>query len=433
MKHLLQRVLAHLAKKTLRAYKPKVIAITGSVGKTSTRHAIVAAIGSTRRVRATGENYNNEIGVPLTILGERSPGRSFFGWLAVLWRGWRCSLGGAHNYPEILVLEYGADARGDIQYLCQIAKPYIAVVTAVGVAHAEFFGTLEDVKEEKGSLIRGLAADGIAILNADDGNVADMCHLAKGSVVSYGLGLADITAQDIHVDMRPNGETLVGESLSRLTFLLKMGRDSVPVVMKDVIGDTHVRSVLAGAAVALQLGLSPDTIAKNVANYVPMPGRLRLLPGIKHALLIDDTYNASPEAVHAALEVLCSVPINPISQRIAAIGDMLELGRYSKQAHADVGKHVASLPIDLFVTVGEHARDAARSALEHGMAQTQVYTYANSVDAGRFLQERMKRGDVLLVKGSQGARMEKIVKELMAEPLKAPEVLVRQYGKWLST
>jgi len=211
-----------------------------------------------------------------------------------------------------------------------------------------------------------------------------------------------------------------------------MGRDSVPVTMKNVIGDAHVRSVLAGAAVALQLGLSPSTIAKNVQSYIPMPGRLRLLPGIKHTLLIDDTYNASPEAVHAALEVLCGVPINAGAQRIAVVGDMLELGRYSEQAHKDVGKHVATLPIDLFVTVGEHARDAARAALEQGMAQTQVYTYANSVDAGRFLQERMKRGDAILVKGSQGIRTEKIVKELMAEPLRAPELLVRQYGKWLA-
>ncbi|PIR47996.1 hypothetical protein COV06_01185 [Candidatus Uhrbacteria bacterium CG10_big_fil_rev_8_21_14_0_10_50_16] len=432
MKQLLQRVLARLAKKTLRAYKPKVIAITGSVGKTSTRHAIVAAIGSSRRVRATVENYNNEIGVPLTILNETSPGRSFFGWVGVLWRGWRCSQGGAHDYPEILVLEFGADARGDIQYLCQMARPYIAVVTAVGVAHAEYFGTIEDVKEEKSALIRGLAADGIAILNADDANVSGMSHLAKGSVVTYGLGMADITAEDIRVDMRQNGETLVGDTMSQLMFTLRMGRDSVPVTMKNVIGDAHVRSVLAGAAVALQLGLSPSTIAKNVQSYIPMPGRLRLLPGIKHTLLIDDTYNASPEAVHAALEVLCGVPINAGAQRIAVVGDMLELGRYSEQAHKDVGKHVATLPIDLFVTVGEHARDAARAALEQGMAQTQVYTYANSVDAGRFLQERMKRGDAILVKGSQGIRTEKIVKELMAEPLRAPELLVRQYGKWLA-
>lgn len=432
MKRLVQRMLANLARKTLRAYKPKVVAITGSVGKTSTRHAITTAIGDARKIRSTFENYNNELGVPLTILNEPSPGRSVFGWMGVLWRSWRLSMGGSHDYPEVLILEYGADARGDIGYLCQIAQPYIAVVTAVGVAHAEFFGTLEDVKEEKGTLVRSLAPDGIAVLNADDDRVADMRHMAKGAVVTYGLGGADITAMDVRVDMRHDGDIDVGEVVARLRFTLKAGADEVSVQMNNVVGDTHVSSVLGGVAVALQLGIAPATIAKNLESYVPMPGRLRLITGIKRSLLIDDTYNASPEAVHAALQVLSSVPIPSTAQRIAVLGDMLELGRYSEQAHTDVGKHVASLPIDLLITVGEHGRDIARGALDAGMEQTQVYTYANSVDAGRFVQERMKKGDAILAKGSQGARMEKIVKEVMAEPLRAPDLLVRQYGKWLN-
>ena len=158
-----------------------------------------------------------------------------------------------------------------------------------------------------------------------------------------------------------------------------------------------------------------------------------MITGIKRSLLIDDTYNASPASVHAALEVLSSVPIPSTAQRVAVLGDMLELGRYTAQAHTDVGRHVASLPIDLLITVGEHGRDIARGALEAGMEQTQVYTYANSPDAARFVQERMKRGDAVLAKGSQGARMEKVIKEVMAEPLRAPKLLVRQYGKWLSS
>ena len=432
MKRLVQRLLANLAKKTLRTYKPKVVAITGSVGKTSTKHAIAAALGTSRRVRATKGNYNNELGMPLTILGEDPVGKSVTGWLGILWRGWRLSVGGK-DYPEVLVLEYGADKRGDIAYLCQLARPYIAVVTAVGVAHAEFIGTVEDVKEEKGTLVRSLAPDGIAILNADDENVLSMRHMAKGAVVTYGFSDADVTAQDVAVDMRHDGDIDVGEVVARLELSIKAGNDRLPIKLTNVVGDAHVRSVLAAATVALQLGLSAQEISANLASYVPMPGRLRLIPGVKRSLLIDDTYNASPAAVHAALEVLSSIPIPASSQRIAALGDMLELGRYAEQSHVDVGRHVASLPVDLLVTVGEHARDIARGALQGGMEQTQVYTYANAEDAARFIQARMKRGDVILAKGSQGARMEKVVKEVMAEPLKAPELLVRQYGKWLTS
>lgn len=431
MRSLLKRLLAALAKKTLRTYTPKIIAITGSVGKTSTRHAITTAIGSARRTRSTHGNYNNEYGVPLTILNEVSPGGSVFGWIGVLWRGWRVSCGADPLYPEVLVLEFGADARGDIQYLCQIAQPTIAVVTAIGTAHSEFLGTVEDIQEEKGALIRGLTADGIAILNADDPRVLGMRHMAKGASVTFGLGAADITAANIEVAIRHDGEIEVGEVISRLSFELRAGADRVPIKLQNVLGDAHVRSILAGATVALQLGLSPATIASNLAQYTPMPGRLRLMTGIKRSLLIDDSYNSSPEAAHAALEVLSTIPISSAAQRIAVLGDMLELGRYSERAHGDVGKHVATLPIDLLITVGEHARHSARGAVEQGMAQTQVYTYATSVDAGRFLQERMKRGDVVLVKGSQGARMERIVKEVMAEPLRAPQLLVRQSESWL--
>src|SRR3989338_9714710 len=134
MKSLVLRLLKSLAIRTVGTYRPKVVAITGSVGKTSTRHAITTAIGSARRVRSTDGNYNNEFGVPLTILGERSLGSSFFGWLWVLWRGWWVSMGFDKNYPEVLVMEYGADKKGDILYLCQTARPTVAVVTTVGVA-----------------------------------------------------------------------------------------------------------------------------------------------------------------------------------------------------------------------------------------------------------------------------------------------------------
>ena len=433
MKSLVLRLLKSLAIRTVGTYRPKVVAITGSVGKTSTRHAITTAIGSARRVRSTDGNYNNEFGVPLTIFGERSPGSSFFGWLGVLWRGWWVSMGFEKNYPEVLVMEYGADKKGDILYLTQIARPSVAVVTTVGVAHAEFIGTIEDIQEEKGTLVRAVAQDGVVVLNADDERVRGMRHMSKAPVVTYGLGTADVSPRAVKVETMHDGDVGTTEVIARVMFELEIDSDVASVTLTNVLGDAHLRAIVAGATAAAQLGIPLQTIAQNLSGYTPMPGRLKLIPGIKHSLLIDDSYNASPEAVHAALEVLSSISLSGGGKHIAVLGDMRELGRYSERGHVDVGAHVANLPVDLLVTVGEQARDIARGALTAGMDQAAVFTYGNAADAGKFVQKRIEKGDIVLVKGSQGARTEKVVKELMAEPLRAPELLVRQSDDWLAS
>ena len=163
-----------------------------------------------------------------------------------------------------------------------------------------------------------------------------------------------------------------------------------------------------------------------------MPGRMKLLGGIKRTLLMDDSYNASPASVHAALEVAASIPLVGEGRRLIVLGEMLELGRYAQTAHEDVGKHIASLPIDLLVTVGEQARDISRAALEAGFPQDRVFTYSRSPEAGKFIQKQMSQGDIILIKGSQGSRMEKVTKEIMSDPSHASELLVRQTKKWLS-
>lgn len=433
MQQFIQRRLRHLAMKTLRAYKPKVVGITGSVGKTSVRRALETALAGSVSFRASKGNANNEYGLPLTILGEETQGTSVLGWAGVLWRGWKLSLGMRKDYPKHLILEYGADKKGDIAYLCGIARPHVAVLTAVAKAHTEFIGTLEDVKEEKGSLIRALNADGVTVLNMDDATVAGMRHMAPGAVVGYGLGSgADVRLEEVQVETHHDGNITPGERVARLDGVLVAGKERARLTMHNVLGDAHARSVVAGAAVALQLGLSLEEIARNLSHYTPTPGRLKLIAGIKNSLLFDDTYNASPEAVHVALDTIGTFPLPSNARRIVVLGDMLELGRYREEAHKEVGEHVARLPVDLLVCVGENARDIARGALEAGMSQERVFTYAASPEAGLFVQKRMGRGDIILIKGSQGVRMEKVVKELMAEPLRAPQLLVRQSASWLS-
>jgi len=432
MKKALEKILKILSKKTLKTYKPKVIGITGSVGKTSVKEATRIAIGKERNVRVAKKSYNSQIGLPLTILDQDNQWKSKLGWLKIIIKSAKLSLGFNHDYPEWLVLEYGADRKGDINYLTEIARPAIAAVTKIGVAHAENFGTIEDVQEEKGALIRALTQDGTTILNADDNRVLGMKHMAQGPVVTYGLSsTADVTAKNIQLTTINDGSITPGETVARLNFDISAGDSGQEhVEITNVIGDQHVSAILAGATIALQMGIPLANIAKNLKNYKPAPGRFNLIPGIKRTIIMDDSYNASPDAVHAALESLSSFPIQNGSKRIAVIGDMLELGRYSEKAHIEVGAHIAKLPIDFLITVGENSRDIARGALSAGMAQNIVFTYAKSEDAGRFLQDRMKEGDVILVKGSQGIRAEKIVKEVMAEPLRAKDLLVRQEEEW---
>ena len=426
MKTLVHNLLQHLAKKTLRAYKPTVVGITGSVGKTSVRSAIASGLTTSPLFLLPLPNYNHVLVLPLPLLGEDPPGRSIFGWIGVLWRGWVLSLGMRKDFPPLLILEYGADKKGDIQYLCQIARPDIAVITAVALAHTEYIGTIEDVKEEKGTLVRALPTDGVAILNTDNEYVASMERMAHGAVLTYGLnGGAQVTVSEISVETHHDGDITPGERVARLDCILHAGNERARLTMHNVLGDAHLRSAIAGAAVAVQLGVPLEKVAKNLSNYVPIAGRMRLIAGIKNSLILDDSYNASPDAMEAALDTVGVFPVPSGAQRIAALGDMLELGRYAEESHKAAGAHVARLPIDLLVCVGEHSRDIARGALEAGMDQEKVFTYASSPDAGTFIQKRMKRGDVLLVKGSQGVRMEKIVKELMGQPTKAE--------KWLNS
>lgn len=385
-------------------------------------------------MRAAEQNYNNQLGLPLTIIGERPQGIALFGWMGVLWRGWRRSWQHGTEYPEILVLEYGADRKGDIAYLTSIARPHVAVITAVAPAHTEFFGSIEDVAEEKCQLIRALPDDGVAVLNADDGRVHAMASVARGAVVTAGYARdADVFVEDVQLSVHYDGAFLEGQRVSELRCTVRANNDRAEIVLTNVLGDGHVHAVILGVAAALQTGMPLQEIANNLQSYQPMPGRLRLIAGVKQTLLLDDSYNASPAAVHAALEALVTIQMTGDRQRIAALGDMRELGALSEKGHRDVGAHVASLPIDLLVVVGEQARNIARGALDAGMAQEHVYAYAKVEEAGRFVQSRLQRGDAVLIKGSQGVRMEKMTKELMANPLQAPELLVRQSLSWQSS
>jgi UDP-N-acetylmuramoyl-tripeptide--D-alanyl-D-alanine ligase len=202
------------------------------------------------------------------------------------------------------------------------------------------------------------------------------------------------------------------------------------VILPEVIGMAAVYAALAAMAVGVAFEMNLVEMAGALKNFVSPKGRMKLIPGIKHTLIIDDTYNSSPQSSLAAIDFIKRIETSEPFRKIAVLGDMLELGSYSVEGHREVGAALAKAKFDLVVTVGELARDIGRGAKEAGLTEEQIFNFSHNNEAGRFIQDRLKEGDLLLIKGSQGARMEQVVKELMADPLKAGELLVRQGQEW---
>lgn len=433
LKSILQKIIAVLAKATLRRYKPVVIGITGSVGKTSTREAIFAVLKTKYRVRQSERNYNTEIGLPLTILGMPHYGRNVFRWTFAFLRTGARLLFRDKNFSEMLVLEYGLQKPNDIRYLTGIARPTVAVMTAIGEipVHVEYFSGPLELAEEKSELFRALPSDGHAVYNIDDGALLEIKDRTLARKVSFGF--------DEHADIRlVNYEIKVlekeGEKIpDGITFKITHGESMVPFRLHHAFGKPHAYAASAAAAVGLLFGFNLIEVSQALESYNPPPGRGRLLPGIKGSFIIDDTYNASPESMHAALDLLERLPGG---RKIAVLGDMLEIGKYTEGAHRALGDRVAEVA-DMLIAVGDRARFIADEAETRGiepnsrrLTASQVFRYDNPVDAGRRIDALIRSGDVIMVKGSQSMRMEKVVEEIMAEPERAKDLLARQDTRW---
>lgn len=427
LKSLLQFLLRFFSKKILDKYKPDIIGITGSVGKTSSKEAIAAVLESKFVVRRSVKNYNNEIGLPLTIIGvEKTPGNSILGWLAVILKAKKLIFKRDKSYPEILVLEMGADKPGDIEYLTGLAPCKVGVLTFISHAHTEFFKTLKKIAQEKRIIISHLRRDGFAVLNFDNELVMQSAGTTKAEVVTYGFKEgADLRATDINIFTDEQTGWPAG-----LNFKVLYKGSVVPVFLPGVMAKSAISAALSGLAVGSIFGVNLVEGAQALNKMEGLPGRMRLISGIKNTLIIDDTYNSSPEAAKAALEALAQVVIKEGAERYAVLGDMLELGTETENSHRELGFKVAELGVDYLITVGEAAKYIAQSAKEAGLDEHRIASFADSKEAGRFLQEKLKPGDVVLAKGSQGGRLEKLVKEVMAEPLEAAKLLPRQGKEW---
>ncbi|MFH1142730.1 MAG: Mur ligase family protein [Candidatus Uhrbacteria bacterium] len=433
MKSFVEKLLARLSQRVVSRYQPRIIAITGSVGKTSTKNAIVAVLHDHFNLRTCRENYNSEFGVPLTIIDAKSPGHSAVGWFLVLLKGFFLAYGSKQDYPELLVLEFGVDHPGDMAKLCQIAPPEIGVVTRISPVHVEHFDDLEHLAQEKSELIKRLPESGLSVLNANDQLVARMSELSKAQVRTYGFDLdANVQGSAFSDTMKFDDNFQPGETVAMSMFRVNTALGQFDLELKNIVGQPAAFSALAAIAVGLHLGLSLDDFQSGLSNFVPMPGRTRLIPGIKGSMIIDDSYNAAPASTLAALDILHEFSPIEEARRIAVLGDMLELGSMSEDEHRRVGRAVVKSDVDLLVTVGERSIYIAEEAKQAGMSQDKIQSFGTAEEAGRFLDPDVRTGDIILVKGSQGIRTEKIVKELMAEPLRAKELLVRQYPPWVT-
>jgi len=427
IKKIVQLILAGFAKIVLLTKKPRIVGITGSVGKTGTKESIAAVVGKKYRMRASYGNFNNEFGLPYTILGIHEPKFFPLNFLQTIFAFLKSLLD--KNYPEILILEYAADRPGDIEYLTNIARPNISVVTKVGSAHMEFFQAVEDLQLEKAQLVKALPKSGLAILNADDPRVLAMKRVSKAGVVSYGIAHdADVKGGDVMTQQVQDAHLKDPDQAISLRFTIQTSDGTVKCVLPGRVGLPVVYESLAAYAVAKALGISDKTYCEAMEGQKSAPGRLRLLSGIKDSILIDDSYNSSPEAATESLKALSNIKAR---RRLAVLGDMMELGTETERAHRKVGRLVRDLRLDYLVTVGPRAKFIADEARNYGFAKTKIWEFENVFEAGLKVQNLIKEGDVILIKGSQAVRLEKIVKEVMGQPDRAGELLCRQSKKWL--
>lgn len=339
-----------------------LVGLTGSNGKTSVKEILSTLLGVRGKVLATSGNLNNDIGMPLTLTGLRQE----------------------HDFA---VIEMGASHAGEIDYLSAIARPDIAIITNAGPAHLEGFGSIEGVARAKGEILNGLAPEGVCVLNADDRYFPLWQKLAGGRrIVTFGMrNQADVSGSKSDNAQGVLSVACLGQKLE------------APFALP---GDHNVMNALAACAAAAVAGLSVEQIADGLARVQPVPGRLEVKPGLNGAVLIDDTYNANPASLDAALNVLAGYQH---ARRLLVLGDMAELGVESERLHAEIGERAKAVGVEQLFALGRLSGAAARSFGAGGHAFVDRQTLLDA------LKGQLDASCVVLIKGSRSAHMEMVV------------------------
>jgi UDP-N-acetylmuramoyl-tripeptide--D-alanyl-D-alanine ligase len=366
--------LGDIAQGWRRKYNTPIVALTGSNGKTTTKEMIAACLETTFPILKTKGNFNNLIGVPLTLLTLTEKER-------------------------VVVLEMGMNVPGEIGRLAQIAEPDVGLITNIQTVHLEGMGSLERLKEEKGELFRRMRRDGTILVNQDDPRVVDLARDYPGQKITFGIEHpADVMAKEI----RLNG----GEGTS---FTLILEGEAIEIHLR-LLGRHFIPNALSAMAVACLFGVEVDQAKEALENFQPFPMRMEVVPLKGGETLINDAYNANPYSMELALETLAEAKGE--GRAIAVLGDMLELGSLTKEAHEQIGKKVSELSIDFLLALGEKAPIVVGSAIRHGLPVERARILESHSEVISLLRQMIQNGDWILVKGSRRMAMEKIVEGL---------------------
>jgi UDP-N-acetylmuramoyl-tripeptide--D-alanyl-D-alanine ligase len=363
------------------SFEGPVVAITGSNGKTTTKEMCASILNQSSPCLKNPGNWNNQFGVPLTLLQRSEAHRS-------------------------IVVEIGMNHRGEIAPLAAIARPNVGVITNIGTAHIEHLGSRQAIALEKGDLIEGLPGNGTAVLNADDPNALDQRRRTEAQVVTFG--------RSDKADVRAERLTALGARGFVFDLTTPGGRSPVHVAG---LGETTVMNALAAAAAAVAAGASLEQVGSGLASFRPVDGRMEQLTLPRNIIVINDTYNANPQSMEVALRSLAD--LKGSSRAVAVLGDMGELGASAVAAHRAAGRLVADLGIELLFALGEHAEDVAAGAIDAGMERERVHVGRDHAEAGASLRTLLHGNDWVLVKGSRSMRMERVV-EALASGAEAP-------------
>ncbi len=384
-----QQALRDYASYILQKHQPKVIGVTGSNGKTTTKEAIATILQTKYRVFRNFGTYNGLYGLPV-------------------------SLGAFDPQDEVAVLEMGADSFGEITELSRIAQPQVGVITMINQAHLSTFGTLDNIAAEKGRLVESLPFNGAAILNADDPRVAGMVPRTQARILTFGLKSgADVRATDIV--LKRDG----------LSFTIHYEGQQYPGTV-PLIGKHQIYSILAALTTGLIFDISLDDAVGALKTFPRVPGRMNLLAGKQGTVLLDDTFNASPESTQLALDTLAELPG---ATKVAVLGSISDLGETAEVTHTELGRYAATR-VDRLVTKGEMGQQMAAAAMEAGLGRHATQVTFTSDDAAAAVEDLLSPDTVVLIKGGIEARMEQVVRQLLADPNRDQQKLVRQDPGW---
>lgn len=424
-KNLIRHILTWEARVVIKKYHPKVIVVIGSVGKTSTKDAIFTVLSKHKTVRKSEKSYNSEIGLPLTILGLPNAWKDPFVWAENILKGFLMIIK-KKNYPDVLILEIGVRKPGDIKKnILPWLKIDILVVTRFPEkpVHVEFFDNADKLIEEKSSLVKALKKNGLLILNQDDDRVYALHDKSKERAVSFGQD-ENSTFRILYPDYSRKEISGVNVPIG-INFRIQNKGNVFPVVLPNVLGLHNVVQATSAIACASEFNIDLLESIKDVADYKTPVGRLSLLEGENNSFIIDDTYNSSPAALHEALEILKE--FNG-ARKIAILGDMLELGKYTEEEHVKIGERAKDI-VDILITVGPRAKIIANIAREN-MGENKVFSLDRYEEVIPLIKEMISAKDVILVKGSQKMRLEKVVEKIMKDKDNKKSLLCRQDKEW---